>query len=155
MKYSTAIIPVFAVASLAASIETRQSKKLPWKEPIDPVLCGGYLTDEYICGTAFFCQEFLDRGIKACDNPQGWKSSQECLDAHEAKPSEEKCTKLRSDAVDECREKSKSQECETKGQDAFKECETKGQDVFNTCMGIQKRLSGAERIADWRARGCI
>lgn len=126
MKYSTAIIPVFAVASLAASIETRQSKKLPWTEPTDCLACGGYFVDEHTCGTALFCNEFPHPGIKACDNPQGWKSPQECLDAHEAKPSEEKCTKLRSGAVDECREKPKSQECETKGEDVFKECKTKG-----------------------------
>ncbi|KID95576.1 hypothetical protein MAJ_08435, partial [Metarhizium majus ARSEF 297] len=143
MKYSTAIIPVFAVASLAASIETRQSKKLPWKEETNGIDCGPRGISEYICGTKLFCDKINDPGLEACENPQGWKSPQQCLDAHEAKPSREKCTKLRRDAFDQCREKSE-----------FQECVTKGQDVFEECMGIQKFQSPKEQIAELRAKGC-
>lgn len=92
MKYSTAIIPVFAVTSLAASIETRQSKKLPWKEPENLLECVGYAFNEDICGTAEFCNLISDPETTPDENPQGWKSAQECLDAHEAKPSKQKCT---------------------------------------------------------------
>lgn len=93
--------------------------------------------------TELFCNMINDPRREACENPQGWKSPQECLDAHEAKPSREKCTKLRRDAFDQCREKSE-----------FQECETKGQDVFEECIGIQKFQSLKEREAASRAKGC-
>ncbi|KID67845.1 hypothetical protein MBR_09154, partial [Metarhizium brunneum ARSEF 3297] len=143
MKYSTTLIPVFALASLAASIETRQSKKLPWKKGVNTIECGPWGIDEYLCGTELFCEMINYPRVEACENPQGWKTPQECFDAHEAKPSKEKCNKIRRDALDQCREKSKFQECITKGQDAFKEC-----------LGFQKIQSTKEREAELRAKGC-
>lgn len=145
MKYSTATIPVCAVASLAASIETRQNKKLPWTQPVDVLDQCGRLAPitEYWCGTEKFCNMINNPNMQACENPQGWKSPKQCLDAHEAKPSKEKCDNLRKDAFDKCRENSE-----------FQECVTKGHVVYKGCMGYQKEKSATEIVAELRAKGC-
>ncbi|KAM3506421.1 hypothetical protein MY11210_007571 [Beauveria gryllotalpidicola] len=162
MKYSTAFIPAFAVASLAASIETRQSKlpssvpsatkKLPWTEGAAPIDCGYRGIDEYICGTEQFCRMIDHPTMDPCENPQGWKSAQECLDGHEVKPSWDQCNKQRYATYGQCQKEREEKPSAEKPE--FQECVTKAQEVFESCQGVQKFKSFEERLEESRAKGC-
>ncbi|KAK8144288.1 hypothetical protein G3M48_006052 [Beauveria asiatica] len=162
MKYSTAFIPAFAVASLAASIETRQSKlpssvpsaakKLPWTEAPISTACGPWGVDEYTCGTEKFCQMLDHPRMEACQNPQGWKTAQECLDGHEAKPSRDQCSKQRQATYDQC-QKDRQEKPEAEKPE-IQECITRGQEVFESCLGFQKFKTSKERLEEFRAKGC-
>ncbi|KAM3451492.1 hypothetical protein MY3296_005308 [Beauveria thailandica] len=164
MKYSTAFIPAFAVASLAASNETRQSelpsdlpsatKKLRWTKAQGGFddLCPSWGIDEYTCGTELFCELINHKDIKACENPQGWKTAQECLDAHEPKPSRDQCSKQRQATYDQC-QKERQEKPEAEKPEVL-ECITRGNEEYQYCLGYQKFQNTKERLAELRAKGC-